>query len=310
MFTAAQLARADAREGAAAERAGGGRARLRRDARGRPRRWLLRRGRRGRPRRRAPRPGAGRRRRDRIGDPRGGPPRGGDAPVRPPRAVRRRRARTGPARSGSPTATSSSHRAGSGSTSPSRTAASIRSACRPTSRSGVRTSASSSTGRRPRGSGSISRRATRCDGRPARRTRSISSATAARGRSGCPSATRAPSTRRATAPPPVTGSGSATPICWIRIERDLTDPADQALWGYAKNWRSGMVQHDRATTESELDTIVASAVVLDPLLGVSRPTSASRTAGSPGSGGPATRTSPTASTSRSARTPGRSPATA
>jgi urease subunit alpha len=54
---------------------------------------------------------------------------------------------------------------------------------------------------------------------------------------------------------------------WIRIERDLTDPADQALWGYAKNWRSGMVQHDRATTESELDTIVASAVVLDPLLG-------------------------------------------
>jgi urease subunit alpha len=55
---------------------------------------------------------------------------------------------------------------------------------------------------------------------------------------------------------------------WIRIERDLTDPADQALWGYAKNWRSRMVQHDRATTESELDTIVASAVVLDPLLGV------------------------------------------
>jgi urease subunit alpha len=55
---------------------------------------------------------------------------------------------------------------------------------------------------------------------------------------------------------------------WIRIERDLTDPADQALWGYAKNWRSGLAQHDRATTESELDTIVASAVVLDPLLGV------------------------------------------
>ena len=55
---------------------------------------------------------------------------------------------------------------------------------------------------------------------------------------------------------------------WIRIERDLTDPADQALWGYAKNWRSGMVQHDRATTESELDTVVGSAIVVDPLLGV------------------------------------------
>ena len=55
---------------------------------------------------------------------------------------------------------------------------------------------------------------------------------------------------------------------WIRIERDLTEPADQALWGYAKNWRTGMAQHDRATTESELDTVVAGAVVLDPLLGV------------------------------------------
>jgi len=55
---------------------------------------------------------------------------------------------------------------------------------------------------------------------------------------------------------------------WIRIERDLTEPADQALWGYAKNWRTGMAQHDRATTESELDTVVASAVVLDPILGV------------------------------------------
>jgi urease subunit alpha len=53
---------------------------------------------------------------------------------------------------------------------------------------------------------------------------------------------------------------------WIRIEQDLTDPADQALWGYAKNWRSGLAQHDRATGESELDTIVAGAVVVDPLI--------------------------------------------
>ena len=27
---------------------------------------------------------------------------------------------------------------------------------------------------------------------------------------------------------------------WIRIEDDLTEPADQALWGYAKNLRSRM----------------------------------------------------------------------
>ena len=55
---------------------------------------------------------------------------------------------------------------------------------------------------------------------------------------------------------------------WIRIEQDLTEPADQALWGYAKNLRSRMTQHDAATTDSELDAVVASAVVVDPLLGV------------------------------------------
>jgi urease subunit alpha len=55
---------------------------------------------------------------------------------------------------------------------------------------------------------------------------------------------------------------------WIRIEDDLTDPADQALWGFAKNWRSRMAQHDRATRESELDTVIAGAIVIDPRLGV------------------------------------------
>jgi len=55
---------------------------------------------------------------------------------------------------------------------------------------------------------------------------------------------------------------------WIRIEDDLTDPADQALWGFAKNWRSRMAQHDRATRDSELDAVVAGAIVLEPTLGV------------------------------------------
>jgi urease subunit alpha len=55
---------------------------------------------------------------------------------------------------------------------------------------------------------------------------------------------------------------------WIRIERDLTDPADQALWGYAKNFRSRMSQHDRASSESELDAVIAGAIVIDPILGV------------------------------------------
>lgn len=55
---------------------------------------------------------------------------------------------------------------------------------------------------------------------------------------------------------------------WIRIEEDLTEPADQALWGYAKNWRSRMTQLDRATTASELDTVIGSVIVVDPVLGV------------------------------------------
>jgi urease subunit alpha len=55
---------------------------------------------------------------------------------------------------------------------------------------------------------------------------------------------------------------------WIRIEEDLTEPADQALWGYAKNWRSRMTQHDAATAASELDTVIGSVIVVDPLVGV------------------------------------------
>ena len=55
---------------------------------------------------------------------------------------------------------------------------------------------------------------------------------------------------------------------WIRIERDLTEPADQVLWGYAKNLRSRMAQYDRATSESELDAVIAGAIVVDPLIGI------------------------------------------
>ena len=55
---------------------------------------------------------------------------------------------------------------------------------------------------------------------------------------------------------------------WIRIERDLTEPADQVLWGYGKTLRSRMGQHDRATSESELDAVIGGAIVVDPLLGI------------------------------------------
>ncbi|MET0799784.1 MAG: urease subunit alpha [Actinomycetota bacterium] len=55
---------------------------------------------------------------------------------------------------------------------------------------------------------------------------------------------------------------------WIRIEADLSEPGDQALWGYAKNWRSGMTQAGRSAGDTALDAVIASVIVLDPLLGV------------------------------------------
>lgn len=40
------------------------------------------------------------------------------------------------------------------------------------------------------------------------------------------------------------------------------------MWGYAKNLRSRQAQFDRATTESELDMVIAGVLVIDPLLGI------------------------------------------
>jgi urease subunit alpha len=55
---------------------------------------------------------------------------------------------------------------------------------------------------------------------------------------------------------------------WLRVERDDVGYGDEPLWGYAKNIRSRMTQDDRATADSELDVLVAGALVVDPLLGV------------------------------------------
>jgi urease subunit alpha len=55
---------------------------------------------------------------------------------------------------------------------------------------------------------------------------------------------------------------------WVRIEDDHVGFGDEPIWGYAKNFRSRMAQFDRATSESELDMLIAGVVVIDPLLGV------------------------------------------
>ena len=55
---------------------------------------------------------------------------------------------------------------------------------------------------------------------------------------------------------------------WIRVEDDHVGFGDEPVWGYAKNFRSRMAQFDRASSESELDMLIAGVVVVDAILGV------------------------------------------
>ena len=55
---------------------------------------------------------------------------------------------------------------------------------------------------------------------------------------------------------------------WIRVDDDPVGFGDEPIWGYAKNFRSRMTQFDRATSESELDMLIAGVVVVDPFLGI------------------------------------------
>jgi urease subunit alpha len=52
---------------------------------------------------------------------------------------------------------------------------------------------------------------------------------------------------------------------WIRVAEDRQAPGDEAIWGYAKTIRPRALQGP--STPSELDVLVAGALVLDPLLG-------------------------------------------
>jgi len=54
---------------------------------------------------------------------------------------------------------------------------------------------------------------------------------------------------------------------WVRVGEDRQAPGDEPQWGYAKNLRPRMTQSGRAT-DSELDVVVAGALVIDPTIGV------------------------------------------
>jgi len=54
---------------------------------------------------------------------------------------------------------------------------------------------------------------------------------------------------------------------WVRVAEDRQAPGDEPQWGYAKNLRPRMTQSRRAS-DSELDVVVAGALVIDPTIGV------------------------------------------
>ena len=58
----------------------------------------------------------------------------------------------------------------------------------------------------------------------------------------------------------------ATPTCWIRVGEDRQAPGDEPIWGYAKTMRPHSTQG--RPSPSELDAVIAGALVVDPVLGV------------------------------------------
>ncbi len=55
---------------------------------------------------------------------------------------------------------------------------------------------------------------------------------------------------------------------WIRVQEDRTAPGDEPIWGYAKNLRMRMAQTEGPAGPSELDFVIAGALVVDPVIGV------------------------------------------
>ena len=55
---------------------------------------------------------------------------------------------------------------------------------------------------------------------------------------------------------------------WVRVQEDRTAPGDEPIWGYAKNLRLRMAQSDGPAGPSELDFVIAGALVVDPVIGV------------------------------------------
>lgn len=53
---------------------------------------------------------------------------------------------------------------------------------------------------------------------------------------------------------------------WVRVGEDRQAPGDEPIWGYAKTIRA--LETQGSTSPSELDVVIAGALVIDPVLGV------------------------------------------
>ena len=70
-------------------------------------------------------------------------------------------------------------------------------------------------------------------------------------------------------PTRATASGSATPTCGCASTEDRQATGDEPIWGYAKTMRPRSTQGPTGRPgPSELDVVVAGALVIDPVLGV------------------------------------------
>ena len=55
---------------------------------------------------------------------------------------------------------------------------------------------------------------------------------------------------------------------WLRVERDLTQPGDEVVFGGGKTARDGMAQGPWSRAEGALDLVITGVVVADPIVGV------------------------------------------
>jgi len=55
---------------------------------------------------------------------------------------------------------------------------------------------------------------------------------------------------------------------FAEVESDSTEPGEEALLGWGRNIRAGMLMQHRKTRASDLDYLIAGVVIIDPVLGV------------------------------------------